>query len=272
MLHWRLGLDVGTASVGAVAIELDANGQEVGVPWHLVRIFQEPNEKGTTGLTPKKAGRRQARQQRRQLERRARRVRKLAYLAPLLGLDRVGVHSNGDLGRELPRFRAKAARERVELPDLLRIFLRMTKRRGYAGGFRTAGTDKDLGVVQKGSSELLYEMTALAERRQLPYVTLGEFLDERIQRGLPSRLKVGREGVADLFALREMLKDEFEQIWRVQQEHHPVLSGEHQGRPIQDWFREVLFHQRPLKSVSAAVGLCPLEKHLPRAPRAQMAA
>lgn len=272
MLRWRLGLDVGTASVGAVAVELDADGREVGVPWHHVRIFQEPNEKGQTGLQPKKAARRQARQQRRQLERRARRIRKIAHLAPLLGLDAADVQSDGRVGQELPLLRAQASRQRIELPDLLRVFLRMAKRRGYAGGFRAAADDKELGVVRTGSGELQREMAALAERRQLPFVTLGEYLEYRIEKDLPGRLKIGREGIADLFALREMLEQEFDQIWLVQQRHHVGLRGEHKGKPVHEWFREALFHQRPLRSVSAAVGLCPLEKHLPRAPRAQMAA
>jgi len=266
-VRWRLGLDVGTDSVGAVAVELDDLGKEISVPWHLVRIFQEPNEKRQTGLTPKKDARRLARQQRRQLERRLRRVRKVAHLASLLGLDRNHVRADGDKGRELPELRAMAARERVDLPDLLRIFLRMAKRRGYA-----VGSGREMWFVQQGSSALQKKMAALSEKRQLPFVTLGEFLRERIRDGLPGRLKVRREGITDLVALRKMLEDEFDHIWGVQQGHHPIMRGEHKGRAVKDWFREALFNQRPLKSASTSVGLCPLEKNLPRAPRAQMAA
>jgi CRISPR-associated endonuclease Csn1 len=267
-MRWRLGLDVGTASVGAVAIELDADGNEVGVPWHLVRIFQEPNEKGQTGLMPKKAARRQARQQRRQLERRARRLRKIAHLAPLLGLDRCGVPPSGEAGRHLPRLRARAARERIELPDVFRVFLRLAKRRGYAGGFRAVKSDKDLGVVQQGSSELRRQMNELALMSGVPFVTLGEYLQHRIECGLPSRLKIGRNDILDVFALRDMVKAEFDQIWEEQQKHHPALTGSYQDRPIKQWFAEAIFFQRPLKSVSQSVGLCPLERFLPRSPRA----
>lgn len=271
-MRWRLGLDVGTASVGAVAVELDANGSEIGVPWHLVRIFQEPNENSQTGLKPKKAARRQARQQRRQIERRARRIRKIAHLAPLLGLDPSGIPIDGATGRNLPVLRAKAARQRIELPDLLRILLRLAKRRGYAGGFRAVKSDKELGVVQRGSSALRQDMVELAQKKCLPSVTLGEYLLDRVERGLPSRLKTGREDAPDRFALRDVVRTEFEQIWATQQEHHAVLRGTYQGRTIKEWFTEAIFSQRPLKSVSQAVGLCPLERFLPRAPRAQMAA
>lgn len=275
MRNWRLGLDVGTASVGAVAIELDREGVEVAVPWHHVRIFAEPNEKGQTGLTPKKAGRRQARQQRRQLERRARRVRKIGHLAPLLGLNPAAVPPDGRKGQQLPTLRAKAAREKIPLDDLLRVLLRMAKRRGYAGGFR--GIDEkdpkdDRGVVRTGSTELTKAMGALARERNLSSVTLGEFLAYRQQSGLPTRLKVDREGLPNLYALRDMLETEFEQVWSVQAAHHQSLNRRHEGRPVKNWFKEALFYQRPLKSPAAAVGLCPLEKSLPRSPRAQMAA
>lgn len=269
---WRLGLDLGTASVGAVAIALDSEGNEIGVPWHHVRIFQEPNEKGQAGLTPKKAARRQARQQRRQLERRARRVRKVAHLAPLIGIDPVSVSSDGRKGFELPGLRAKAARERVELPDLLRILLRMAKKRGYAGGFRAVADDAELGVVREGSSALQTEMAALASARGVEFVTLGEYLAERLSRGLPARLKTGREDLADRYALRGMVEQEFELIWTTQEKHHPLLCGMHRGRPLREIFRDALFFQRPLKSPAPSVGLCPLERNLPRSPRAQMAA
>ena len=272
-MRWRLGLDVGTASVGAVAIELDANGNELGVPWHLVRIFQEPNEKGQTGLTPKKAARRLARQQRRQLERRARRIRKIAHLAPLIGLDPAGVPPDGEAGRNLPALRARAARERIELPDLLRVLLRLVKRRGYAGGFRAVKADKELGIVQQGSSELRQQMEELAQKRGMASVTLGEYLLDRIERGLPARLKIGRadEGIRDVFALRDMVRSEFDQIWAEQEKHHPILKGIYLDRPVKSWFDEAIFFQRPLKSAAPSVGLCPLERNLPRAPRAQMA-
>src|SRR5690606_22380363 len=126
--------DLGTSSIGAVALELDANGVPLRCPWHAVRIFSEPLEKGQAGLKPKKAGRREARLQRKQLERRARRVRRVAHLAGLLGLDRRSVDAHHGPG--FTTLRARAARERIDLEDLLRIMLRLAKRRGYKGEFR----------------------------------------------------------------------------------------------------------------------------------------
>lgn len=268
MRRWRLGLDVGTASVGAVAVELGENGQETGIPWHHVRIFSEPNEKGQTGLTPKKAGRRAARQQRRQIDRRASRLRRIAHLAPLIGLNPEEVPADGRKGQQLPDLRARAARERIDLPDFLRVLLRIAKRRGYAGGFRAVKSEKEQGVVQAGSQQLERELAELAQERDLEGATLGEYLAQRRGKGLPTRLKVDEEDLPNLFALRTMIEAEFEQLWDTQAQFHPSLKDP----KVRQLFRDAVFTQRPLKSPASSVGLCPLEKHLPRAPRAQMAA
>ena len=132
-VKYRLGLNVSTASIGAAAVSLDNNGHPDKLIWHHVRIFKEPliNENGT--LISKKAERRLARNQRRQYDRRASRLRRIAHLSSLIGLKREEIAP--DEGRTLPRLRALAAIEPVELADLLRIFLRMSKRRGFKGDF-----------------------------------------------------------------------------------------------------------------------------------------
>ena len=270
-MRYRLGIDLGTASIGAVALKLNEQGIPLGAPWHAVRIFQEPLEKGQAGLKPKKAARRLARQQRRQIDRRARRLRLIAHLAPLLGLDpkRVPPHP----GPGFSALRARAARERIELDDLLRVLLRLAKRRGYKGEFRTTGKDSETGVVKSGSGKLAEAMAELARQRQVGRVTLGEYLHYRhAELGLPIRMKLDREDVDDLYALRGMVEDEFEQIWQTQAKHHPVLNERHEGRPIKEHFQEAIFFQRPLKSPAPMVGNCSLEQNLPRAPRTQPAA
>lgn len=181
---YRLGLDVGTASVGAAAVELNDRNEPVNLAWHLVRIFDEPLEKGQGGLASKKAGRRQARMQRRQIDRRSSRLRRIAHLSALLGLKREEIPP--DDGNHLPHLRADAAVKRVELADLLRIFLRLSKRRGYKGEFKA----KQKGEVAQGSGELENAMKTLAEERGAAEITLGQYLLHRLENGLPSKLKI----------------------------------------------------------------------------------
>lgn len=282
---YRLGLDVGTASVGAVAILLNKDRLPEELIWHHVRIFNEPLENGQAGLVSKKAGRRKARMQRRQIDRRASRLRRIAYLSSLFGLKRDEVAA--DAGCSLPLLRAQAATQKVELDDLLRIFLRLSKRRGYKGEFKA----KKKGEVAEGSSELKQAMRLLAVERGIELkdesdtgITLGEYLLHRMESGLPTKLKVKEisdepkgkktedaDVLKNLYALRSMVQHEFNTIWNTQAEQHVILNSTHEGKPIRDHFYDALFYQRPLKSAAELVAQCSLEPTLPRSPRAQMA-
>lgn len=284
-MKYRLGLDVGTASVGAAAVSLDKNGQPEELVWHHVRIFNEPNEPGQGGLVSKKAGRRRARMQRRQIDRRASRLRHIAHLSSLLGLNREEIAP--DDGSTLPYLRAQAATDRIELDDLLRIFLRLSKRRGYKGEFKA----KKKGEVAEGSSELSLAMRSIATERGIVLedendtgITLGQYLLHRMGSGLPTKLKVkevsdepkgkkieGADALKNLYALRGMVEHEFNTIWDTQAKHHDILNNTHDGKPIREHFHQALFYQRPLKSAANLVAQCSLEPTLPRAPRAQMA-
>lgn len=279
-MPYRLGLDLGTNSIGAVALSLDEQGQPEDIVWHRCHIFSEPLENAKGILVPKSQDRRIARQRRRQLQRRSRRLKKIAYLAPLLGVGSKTPPTNkkeqyqfykGVKVSYIPYVRAKAATEKVSLEDLLKICLKLGKKRGYSGGFKAKSDDTDRGKVQQGAESL---------NTLLNNITLGQYLLERLAAGLPCKLKLNQnyEDSEDLFALREHLKAEFETIWKTQQKHHDVLkqnatcpeSGE--TKPLKQIFYNAIFYQRPLKSFTASIGRCPVEPTLPRAPKAHPAA
>lgn len=272
-MRYRVGLDVGTASLGVAAFSLDSENNPIDLVWKHVRIFDEPLEKSQAGLKSKKAGRRAARMQRRQIDRRLGRTKCIAALAPLLG---IRMESSPDSGRCLLELRAKAARQQVDLSDLIRVFIRIGKRRGYAGEFRPKKEGAKLGEVEGGSHDLKAEMAALAQSKGLESVTLGEFLYQRWLDGKPTKLKIKEPDNKittdkNLYALRSQLEVEFEQIWQTQSKFYPVLLTAPQGKPLKEVFHQAIFYQRPLKAVGGMVGQCSLEPTLPRAPRAQLA-
>lgn len=283
MKPYRLGIDVGTASVGVAAVSVNENGQPDELIWHHVRIFNEPLENAQGTWVSKKAGRRKARMQRRQLDRRASRLRHIAQLSSLLSLKREEIKLDSS---SLPRLRAEAATQRIELSDLLRILLRLSKRRGYKGEFNA----RKKGPVATGSSELSLAMRALATERSIVFkdendtgITLGQYLLHRMEKGIPTKLKIKEHSdepkkkdkdmnaLKNFYALRKMVEYEFNTIWQTQAKHHAVLNNTHEGKPIRDHFYKALFHQRPLKSAVDLVAQCSLESTLPRAPCAQMA-
>jgi CRISPR-associated endonuclease Csn1 len=273
-MRYRVGLDVGTASLGVAAVSLNGNNEPQDLIWRTIRIFDEPLEKSQSGLTSKKAARRAARMQRRQFERRAGRTRHIAALASLL---HITITPSPDSGSTLLKTRARAAREQIDLSDLVRIFIRLGKRRGYAGEFRHKKENAKLGEVEGGNKDLDLQMQALASELGFPSVTLGEYLYHRWQQGLPTKLKVKENRTDDssplpnLYALRKQIEAEFEQIWQTQSAFYPILNSQKDGKPIKEIFRDAIFYQRPLKAMGGMVGQCRLEPTLPRAPRAQPA-
>lgn len=274
-MRYRLGLDVGTASLAVAAVSLDSDNQPQDLVWRAIRIFSEPLENDQGKLKSKKAARREARMQRRQIDRRRARAKRIAALGNLLGLTPQSLQPGN--GSNLPQLRSLAARERVELNELLHIFLRMAKRRGYAGEFRPKKEGAKLGEVEGGSNDLKVAMCQLAEAKGVESVTLGEYLYHRLQQGLPTKLKVKESNantsisLPNLYALRGQVEAEFDHLWHTQAIHHPVLNSAHNGQSLKTIFHEAIFHQRPLKAVGGMVGQCSLEPTLPRAPRAQPA-
>ena len=124
-MAYRLALDVGTASLGLVALRLNDQLQPVDIAYSSLHIFSEPLLPAKSGGVgePKKAARRLARQQRRLTERRARRLRRIAHLAPLLGLQATKVAP--DDGQHIHALRASAINQRIELPDMLNVLLKL---------------------------------------------------------------------------------------------------------------------------------------------------
>ncbi|MCX8506087.1 MAG: type II CRISPR RNA-guided endonuclease Cas9 [Alphaproteobacteria bacterium] len=297
---YRIGIDVGTASVAVVAIAVDDRFDQEFTDQdyppnydptdendetsygdyqyltHRLRLFDEPvdNNKGT--LVSKNTARRVARMARRQIARRGGRLGALRDLGYKYKLIVAGDEFTKPSSTPLPELRAKAATEKVSLTDLMRIILRLSKRRGYKGEFRERAENK-MGEVEFGAHELA---------KQLGSRTLGQYLyQDRYLRGKTTKLKL--DDAADdkksaknidansniernMFALRRMVEAEFDIIWQTQSRFHPQLQGA-AGAEIGKNLRDTLFHQRPLKSVAGMVANCTLEPTLPRAPKAQMA-
>lgn len=296
-MRYRLGLDVGTASCGLVALELDAGGKPVKSAYNSLDIWSEPLQPAKSGGVgqPKKAARRAARMMRRGICRRARKLRHIAHLAPLLGLQPAAIAP--DAGQKIHHLRAQAAEGRIELDDLLRVLLRLAKNRGPSGDWvyadpeetkkgkrksrkaepATDGAETNQGddVAKKSAEEKQSIVSGVRKLEDLmrqtsvalgkSELTLGQYLAYRFDRG--EGVLIGKPHIG-LYPSRRMVETEFNRIWDKQAEFYPVLRD----AGVRQKFFDAIFHQRPLKSPAPMVGRCPLEPTLPRAPAAQMAA
>lgn len=262
-MSYRMGIDLGTASVGLVCVGLDTNSRPTNITFHCVRIFQEPVIPATGGGigSTKASTRGAARRTRRLIDRRIGRLQNLAQIFELLGIEPKSIPP--DNGLLLHEARSQSTSKPIKLEHLAKVFFRMAKRRGYAGGFQVKKAG-DEGQVEGG----IYQLNQLMKGAKCEW--LGQYLLHRFKNGETLKLKKAKP--VGLYVSREMVEAEFEQIWKIQSAVHPVLNEQRNGKTLKSIFHNVIFYQRPLKCVASMVGQCPLEPNQPRSPMSQPAA
>ncbi len=263
-MRYRLGLDLGTNSIGWCVLDLDNEGRPADIRDAGARIFSDGrNPKDKTSLA---VARRLARSMRRRRDRYLRRRKKLLNALVQHGLmpdDTVQRKALADL--DPYRIRAHALDGPVSPHHLGRALFHLNQRRGFKSNRRTDGADDDeRGKIRQGVDKLRAAMEEQGAR------TLGEFLyrlganEQSVRVRLkPHQIESGKTVMAyDLYPDRAMVLEEFEALWAAQEPHHSevLIPSTH------DKLRDIIFFQRRLKPVRP--GKCtfnPEEERLPRA-------
>lgn len=267
--YYRFGFDLGTNSLGWAVIELV---RHEGV-WNAKRIVAAGSRIYSDGREPKSGaslagGRRDARAMRRRRDRfKQRQAALIKYLtlACLFPPDEAQRKALASL--DPYELRARALDEKLPLLHVGRALFHLNQRRGFKSNRKTEqAADDDAGKVRIGVARL-HDLMQQTEAR-----TLGEFLHKRRAasddlnaiahvrtRVVTLAAEDGKAAEAyDFYPDRQMLEDEFDEIWRAQAPHHPqAMTPERREQ-----FYEIIFHQRPLKEPK--VGYCTL---LPPEPR-----
>jgi CRISPR-associated endonuclease Csn1 len=265
----RLGLDIGTNSIGWCLFLLDEHGNPTGVRDIGVRIFsdgREPSKGGNPGASLA-VTRRDARAIRRRRDRYLR--RRSALLEALIdtGLMPADVQDARALtGCDPYALRTAALYCPLNPHHLGRALFHLNQRRGFKSNRkaeRKSGDDKEGGKIAGGAKAL----DAAMEKAKA--CTYGEFLFKRAnfatyQNAIPAtRVRMRTEGDGyDFYPERRHLEAEFDAIWSSQTAHHPVLLTD----DIRDRLRRIIFFQRPLKAPK--VGGCTFFNEEPRLPKA----
>lgn len=244
--NYRLGLDIGSNSIGWAAV--DEEGKKI---LSGVRIFPSGFIKEKGDNSPEKspaADRRLARQTRRQGERRRRRWKSVAFVlkdAGLLSDDTRNIDPNPYA------LRARALSSRLEPFEVGRALYHLQKRRGFKSSLKDLSSedDKELGAVKGAISNLEHR---IHEEGKL---TLGELL---------SSVNGSDERLRSRYLGRDMIKAEFDLIWEKQKDFHPKLMTQ----DVRERLAHAIFYQRPLKPQDSKIGACELEEGERRAPRA----
>lgn len=252
-INYRLGLDLGTNSLGWTMLELDADRRPFRVFRMGVRIFsdgREPDGNSLAATRTEKRGQRIRRE--RFLKRRSALLSKLKALS-LFPSDRV-------IGRNLATLdpyeqRTKALAGKLHPFHLGRALIHLAQRRGFKSNRKSAKTD-DAKVTGPAIDALTKEL----ENR-----TLGQLLYQRLSEGKSTRFRPGSDQAYELYPTRAMYEHEFDAIRAAQSPHQAITAT--------DWdaLRKIIFDQLPLKAPER--GRCRFlrganNQPLPRAPLA----
>lgn len=268
----RLGLDLGTNSIGWCLLKLDESGRPAGVIDAGVRLLTVNDEAGRDPQSKQSlaADRRAARAQRRRRDRFLKRQKRLMSTLIDAGLMPRGEAARKALETLDPYYlRAEALDRRLELHEIGRAIFHLNQRRGFKSNRIADANDSEEGAIKAGMAELQEKLDASGAR------TLGEFLARRHGRdregyrldeeGMRAkgegpvaeqvRFRPTRQGAKNLYELgypsRDMIEHELDAIWSAQAEHHGDLTPELLQR-----LKRIIIEQRPLKA--PVVGRCTL--------------
>ena len=246
----RLGLDLGTNSIGWVLYRLDDG--ESGEPVELVDggVLIHSDGRNPKNRASNAADRRSKRGPRRNRDRMLRRRRRVALLLHDLGLLPKDEEARAALSNLDPlRLRAEALDRPLKPHELGRVLLSFADRRGFKSNRKTDGGED--GAIRNDVGELRRRMGQSGAR------TLGEYFWRRHRDGKTIRARLGN----GLYPDRAMIEDELEAIHKAQVSHHPNVGPN-------DWDAVIktLLFQRDLRPVER--GHCTLMPEERRAYRA----
>lgn len=245
----RLGLDIGTNSIGWCLIEDDSRIVDIGA-----RIFSDGRDpQSGTSLA---VDRREARSARRRRDRYI--GRRSAFLETLV--EHALMPADADEAKLVAALdpyvlRAKALDEALTPHEIGRALFHLNQRRGFKSNRKAErkANDNEDGKIASGARAL---DQAMAENGA---DTLGQFLARQDTK----RVRMGGDNQEyDFYPQRRHVEYEFDRIWDEQAKHHPALLTETARAAL----HRILFFQRPLKEQE--VGLCtfkPDERRLAKA-------
>ena len=248
---YRLGLDMGTNSIGWAAVSLDEEGHPCSLLDMGVRIFSDGRnpKDGSSNAVKRRIPRGQRRRRDRYLKRRGQFMEALVEY----GLMPSDMRERKNLETVDPYvLRAAALDGPLDAHELGRALFHLNQRRGFKSNRKAAGEENE-SEAKKTRAEISNLRAAIEGSGAR---TLGEFLAERHSKGEAIRARPGM----NLYPDRAMYEAEFDKIRKVQIPHHRLSSEQW------DSLRCIFLFQRPLKPVDP--GWCQLEEGEERAPRA----
>lgn len=268
-LNYRIGLDIGIASVGWAVLENNTHDEPFRIIDLGVRIFDAPDNTGEL-LSGK---RREARSTRRRLRRRGHRLERIKKLFEAEGLINIEEFEARYKRTGLPdvyKLRYEGLDKRLTNDELAQVLLHIAKHRGFKSTSKAAdGADSDTGEVKKSIS------ANKALMQEKGYRTVGEmiYLDEKFHTDCPwnenGYILTPRNKSGDYkhTVLRDMLADEVMEIFKAQR----ALGNDAATEELERAYLDIMLSQRSfdlgpgapskyaMEGFEDRVGLCTFE-------------
>lgn len=264
-MKWRLGLDVGTNSIGWAALSLDQNNNPNGLIDSGVRIFSDgrnPKDKQSLAVA-----RRLPRQQRRRRDRYIKRRSEFMERLISHGLMPKNEVERKDLEKKDPwALRVHGLDRELSLGELGRALFHLQQRRGFKSNRKTdKSADDENGKIKSAAIAARKAMVDSGARSFGEYIARARIENPKAAHDSPVRARLTGSGASayyDFYPTRELIAEEFDALWAAQKRfHHSTLHD-----AAYDALRDTLLFQRNLKK--QPVGKCSLDPSEERAPKA----
>jgi len=267
-MAWRLGLDIGTNSIGWANLSLEGeNGEKKpsGIISTGVRIFSDgrnPKDKQSLAVA-----RRLPRQQRRIRDRYLRRRKHFMDALARRELMPHDIEARKIIEKEDPwTLRVKGLDEKLSLHQLGRALFHLQQRRGFKSNRKTNARDDDeSGKIKLAAAAAHKAMLETGARTYGELLATPRIKDPKNAHIHLVRTRLQGSGVKahyDYYPTRDLIKQEFNSLWSAQKAFHKGLLTDEAREELHD----ILFFQRNLKA--QPIGKCSLAPSEERVPKA----
>lgn len=272
-MNWRLGLDIGSTSIGWAVVGLDIDGNPKSVDYAGVRKFDESRDpKAKRSLAEQRREPRGARRNRDRYKK-----RRQEFMAKLIKHGLMPEDKETRKALENKRkgqahsyetdpwvLRVKGLDEKLHIYEFGRALFHLQQRRGFKSNRKTDKTTNEKGAIHQAS---LKTQALIAETGAKTYgqaLAMERVANPSEAHNHPVRARptvAGTKVSYEIYPLRAMIEDEFSKLWQAQQQFHgsAVLTD-----AMRDDLADTLLFQRPLKA--QPIGKCTLIPTEQRAP------
>ena len=275
-LNYRIGLDIGIASVGWAVLE---NKQNDGEPFRIidigVRVFDSPDKTGDF-LSYKRREARSARRRIRRRKGRLERIKKLFQAEGLINIDEFEARYKKAGLPDVYKLRYEGLDRKLTDDELAQVLLHIAKHRGFKSNSKAEETENENDDTKKKEAGAIKDSISNNKKimEEKGYRTVGEmlYLDEKFK--IDSNCNTmgyvfcprNKQGDYKVIVFRDMLVDEVRAIFNAQRNFGNISASDELGKKYLDiMLSQRSFDQGPGAPSQYAMdgfdfGMCTFEK------------